>query len=270
MKLLHDVTIGSDPEVFIKHSITNKFIPAYLVIPDNSKNNPLEIKPGYSILHDNATLEGSLPPAKTKYEFLDNMKELINVMETYVNKKNDKLVLQYQDSAKFNLDMLNHDAAKIFGCEPYKNVYLGTEIKAEDMSSFEFRVSGCHIHIGYTSHYKQEVVNPIIVKAFDLFLTIPFKHHTSDEIRDKYYGGFGQYRDKKYGLECRSLGGFAFNPKYHSKIYDNLMKMIEFINSYDSMIDIIEDFKFVDEFNIKKYPNRIYKRLNINYSDLLI
>lgn len=267
MRLLKNITIGADPEVFIRHN-NGKIIPAFLFLPDNDKSNPKDVGNGYYILHDNVTLEGNIPPASTKEEFIKNLDTLIQIFRNELASKNSNLSLHYADSAELEEVYLAYPAAKIFGCSPFNNAYGNDSIVAPNLEDFKLRVSGFHNHIGYDSYYNKEKINPLIAKMYDIFVVVPSRMKSSDTFREKYYGALGSYRDKPYGLEVRSLGGFFFNPEYHEKIYDNIMMMVDYINHFNDINQLIQKTNLIDPYNIKKYLKRIYRDLDINL-DLL-
>ena len=70
-------TIGSDPEFCIVKGRTN--IPSFM-ITDGTKKNPEDFGGGYKILKDNLTVEGNIPPAFNKEEFIENMKTLKQII----------------------------------------------------------------------------------------------------------------------------------------------------------------------------------------------
>ena len=234
MKKITNVLVGSDPEFFIKKD--GDFFPSFNVI-QGTKSDPTDIGSGYQILKDNVLLEGNIPPASTKKEFIHNMKYLKSYFINMLSENDMSLVCA--DSGVFQSKFLRHPDATEFGCSPYMNCWDMNEHRADDMSDMNHRVAGFHIHIGYDTYLDKTFLNQIIAKAFDYFLVYPSRLKHNDEIRSVYYGGYGNYRDKEYGLECRSLGGKFTEDKYLGKVYDNVMKMIKFINSTDGIEKII-------------------------------
>lgn len=269
MKIVENITIGADPEVFIQHKVNGKIIPAYKLLPEYNKENPRDMGNGYAILHDNIMLEGNIPPASSKEEFITNMNGLVTIFNDFIKSRSTNLQLKFADSVETDSETLNHSIAKIFGCSPYLNAYKDiSEIKADDMSELNARVAGDHHHIGYDSMYKKETVNKIIAKLFDVFVVLPARTLYNDPIRAKYYGAYGNYRNKPYGLEVRSLGGYFFDPKFYGIIYDNMQMMFEYMNSFNDIVQLISKTNIIDPYNIERYSDRIYKELKFNQKSL--
>jgi hypothetical protein len=246
----------------------DKFFPSFNVI-EGDKQNPTDIGGGYQILKDNVLLEGNIPPAKSKEEFIHNMKYIKNYFSEVLKNSDIKgLSLECADSGEFDAKYLRHWEANLFGCSPYNNCWDGEEHIADDMSHMNFRVAGGHIHIGFDKvdgSISNEKLNLLIAKAFDYFIVYPARCNYNDPIRSKYYGSYGNYRDKPYGLECRSLGGYFLKDEYLGWIYDNIMKMIDFINSEDGKS--IEKLIAIEN-NPLNFNEENYKILNVDLDDL--
>lgn len=271
MKIIDNITVGADPEVLIQHEKTGEYIPAFLITPGD-KYNPVDMGGGYQILADNVTLEGNIPPSSSKEGYIMNMTKLIDIFSTTIKANNKDLKIVFADSATFADDKLEFEEAKIFGCMPFKIAYHAGEHVAPDLSTQNKRAVGGHIHCGYNSVFDKEALNPLLAIAFDLFLTIPSRITNFDEFRNKYYGNLGAYRDKDYGVEFRSLGGYTVNPKYYDRIYDNLMKMVIFVNSFPDIVEFRKEMLNLNSNLLEK--NRDYykdtcKKFGINYSQLI-
>ncbi len=86
--MIRFLKIGSDPEFFIRDSETKEYLPSFY-FTEGTKTNPLELGNDYKILKDNLVIEGNIPPAGTKEEWINNMlflknkiKEAISVIST--------------------------------------------------------------------------------------------------------------------------------------------------------------------------------------------
>jgi hypothetical protein len=261
MSNIKNVLVGSDPEFFIKRG--EEFFPSFNII-DGTKDEPTDIGGGYQILKDNVLLEGNIPPAKSREEFIHNLK----FIKDYYSKllQPHGLQLSCNDSGSFAPRYLRHWEANLFGCSPFMNCWDGEEHVADDMSEMVFRVAGFHIHIGYDMDkcpINRGELNLLIAKAFDYFVVNPARAEYNDEIRAKYYGSHGNFRNKPYGLECRSLGGYFLQDKYLGWVYDNVIKLINYINEKDSLnrLNAIAMNKF--NFDMENYD-----KLGVNFEDL--
>ena len=222
-----EITMGSDPEIFVKRGgvPTSAFR-----LTSGTKDKPEDVGDGYFLSLDNIMLEGNIPPASSKDEFVANMDKLVAIMDARA--KRARMELFPEDVAYPDERSLRRPDALIFGCSSYMDAWADGEQEAEDMGEQPFRVAGCHIHIGYKN--PSVIMNKAIAKAFDIFATAPaHKIHVAKERMD-YYGGFGNYRCKAdmYGLECRALGGFMFQHDYFAWMYDATVKAVAFAHKH--------------------------------------
>jgi hypothetical protein len=142
---------------------------------------------------------------------------------------------------------------------------------AENMSRFNRRVAGFHIHIGYTlltPDITKLVMNRYIAKAFDFFVVYPSRQHHNDPFREKYYGGYGNYRDTAYGNECRALGGFFTDDKYLSWAYQQAIKSVVYCSDKDNLLKL--DQVGVLDTNDRLLASKYYAMLGIELADQLI
>ena len=265
---INNITIGSDPEFFIVTNNEEAFPSINLF--SGTKDEPEDKGNGFAILKDNVLVEGNIPPAKTKEEYVRYMLTLQDMINEVLAIGGMKL--HAADSMKYKPRFLDHPEANVFGCSSYKNAWEWGSFSAENMSHLPIRVAGKHIHIGYqllTDKISKKMMNRYIAKAFDYFLTWPSRQHHNDDFRARYYGMYGVYRDcPSYGCECRTLGGHFTAPEHLEWVYENTIKAVEFcaIESNLELLDqvaapITEDF----EFTVKNY-----ELLGIDYKELLI
>jgi len=141
MKIIENVTFGADPEAFVVNSINNTLIPAYMFL-SGTKNEPESVGDGYYILYDNALIEGNVPAATNTKELCSNLNTLVTKFRTKVKSYNSNFDIIFNDSGKYNEDLLDHPDAKLFGCDPYMSAYASEPIKAASMEHMPFRVAG--------------------------------------------------------------------------------------------------------------------------------
>lgn len=226
--MFKNITIGSDPEFFI---FNNDVPESSIGLINGTKEDPEEVAPGYGILKDNVLIEGNIPPARTKEEFISNMRQLKEFMNEIIS----PYEIVCADSAKFTPQQLDNYEARRFGCMPYFNAWtLGINSPA-NLVELDWRTSGCHIHCGYTYEGEEPIDSDwlavLITRAFDYFVVYPSRIIYDDPIRSKYYGDYGNFRIKEYGVECRSLGGYFAKDEYLGWIYDQTIKAIMFCDS---------------------------------------
>ena len=224
MKILN-VSVGADPELFLKDS-TGKFISSIGLI-GGSKEAPKPISDyGHAIQEDNVAVEFNIPPCQTAFGFVDNIKYVLNHLESLPL----NLELAVVPSVVFDADQLDNEAAQTFGCDPDYNAYTGDENpRPEAGEGGRLRTAGGHIHVGYSDSDEHSARE--LVKAMDLFLAIPSMFMDSDTRRRTMYGNAGAFRKKSYGVEYRTLSNFWIaNERLMTWAFENTMKAIEFVN----------------------------------------
>ena len=117
-----------------------------------------------------------------------------------------------------------------------------------------------HIHVGYDDH--NVVTNNYIIKALDLFLSVPLVIMEPDNRRKEMYGNAGAYRQQPWGVEYRTTSNYIFSsPELMKWAFEQVEKAIEFVNN-DSL-----------RFTLDSYSDSIYGAINkkdIKTSEALI
>ena len=154
--------------------------------------------------------------------------------------------------------------AQEFGCEPDFNVWTRSINNRPSATDSTLRSAGFHIHIGYKN--KSEEIDEYLVKALDLFLSVPATIVEPDNQRKQLYGKAGAFRFKDYGVEYRSLSNYFINSDSLMKwVFDNTQTAIDFLNQRG--IDEIEIMgKEIQEAvnnNNKVLANQIIRQFNI-------
>lgn len=261
MKIIEKDLIGSDPEFFIQDNDGNMV--SSIGIIEGTKSAPKIFDDGYAILKDNVLIEGNIPPAKTKEEFIENMRFLKSLMMASLGPLGYSL--KAEDIGRFTEQQLNDPEARVFGCSSYYDAWNKKTMRAPEITE-NFRVAGFHIHISYNvlsddDKYNRAVLNEAIARAFDYFVTMP-----SDEIRltrerRDNYGAYGSFRDTPYGLECRSLGGYFTDDKFLGWVYDQTIKAIDFVANPENFEKLIA---------LKTPSKENYKFLNIDLQEQIL
>ena len=232
-------TIGSDPEFFITKN--GQALPSCLFLDDDKIINHSN---GYKIFKDNLLIEGNIPYAYSTKTFLDNMHYLKGLMEKLVKPK--QAYITSEDAMVFAPRFLAIPDAQNFGCSGYFDAWEGmkdnlsiTKLHPTPRLETPLRTAGFHIHlgIGYLGEYQDVAsnktynlskdlkntptekvlkfhINRIIARVFDLLVTNPSRQVYVNKERALGYGKLGSFRMTKYGLECRSLGGYFTRKEY--------------------------------------------------------
>jgi len=248
-------TIGTDPEFFLKRH--GKFISAIPFIGNEevgTKYNPLPLTTikGGSLQRDNVALEFASPPAKTKEEFVENIRACLREINAYIPKDT---TLEAVPSARFTASELKHPEAKQFGCDPDFDAWRVQQNERPECDDPRFRSCGGHIHVGGLD----DEGNPIkdmefllkfegkinLVKAMDIMVGIPatiLDNSKEAVARRKLYGKAGCHRITEYGVEYRTLSNFWLKtPELVMLIYSLTGDAIKLVKSglLDDLINTI-------------------------------
>lgn len=224
---LNNVTIGSDPEMFVFNTKTNNFVSAVGLVP-GTKENPFILKnnrqfrqDGFALQTDNVLVEFNVPPVdlNNKPQFLTNIVKMQYYIKQYLKKHNSDLDIRCQASAIMPQSELQTPQSQMFGCDPDYNAYTMKENSAPNAENPQLRSAGFHIHVGY-SHPTLET-NLKIIKYLDAYVGLPSVLFDQDINRRKLYGKAGSFRLQQYGVEWRTLSSFFLQSKETlSCIYD--------------------------------------------------
>tara|TARA_R110000772_G_scaffold62241_7_gene140036 strand:- start:3960 stop:4760 length:801 start_codon:yes stop_codon:yes gene_type:complete len=246
MEKLKNVTIGSDPEIFLEDNKGN--VASVIGLIGGTKKKPINIGNGCFLQEDNILAEGNIPPCKTKQEFLDSLNYLKDYIELVVSPLN--LNLRFSSSERVDETILMEDGANVFGCASSFNFIT------EDISSLsempenylDMRSSGFHIHYGWDNPtYDQRMA---VVLLHEIFVSLPRIVEDNDHHdRRAFYGKFGDSRLKEYGVEARSLGGyFMKDDDSINRVWDDVQKVIEFYNNNEIDLNLLRsEMQFLNE-----------------------
>lgn len=230
---INNLTVGSDPEFFLKDK-NNKIISAIGMI-GGSKDHPLPISnEGHGLQEDNILVEATIPPCKNEKELIDNINFVKNyITEVICNPRG--LELSIQASAYVDKDQLEHPKALEFGCDPDFNAWTN-DVNPRPNSNTNLRSAGAHVHFGYDN--ANEIISLELIKTMDLFLGVPSILLDTDTERRKLYGKAGAFRFKSYGVEYRTLSNF-WTKDENSMIwlYNQIQNGVSFLNNGNFLSD---------------------------------
>lgn len=252
MSKLRKITLGSDPEVFIESLATGEIISAIGMIP-GTKHEPHPItENGHFIQTDNIAFEFNIPPCENEDDFVKNITYVKDYLEVIASTNGAKL--SDKASGEIAPIFLMDPQAQEFGCEPDFNVYTQS-INEKPNTNTNLRCVGGHVHIGYPKANQDDTEN--IVKAFDIFVTLPALLIDQDDRRRELYGKAGAFRFKEpWGLECRALSNFWI----HS---EDLMRWV-----YRQTIKAVNYALDDDQDNLFSYSEQVVEAINTNNKDL--
>lgn len=260
---LYNVMLGSDPELFIVNTKTNKVVSSIGIIPGekgNAYRSP-DMPEGYGLQIDNILAEFNIPPTRVKEEFLASMNYMKTYIRDYVKKINPDLDIMCVSSAFVDPDQLNSKEAKEFGCSPDYNAYTQDVNPKPKGESTNLRSVGVHLHVSYDNPNIETSIE--LIKYLDMYLGIPSVALDPDNERRKLYGKAGCFRLCKYGLEYRSLGGYMISSdKMINFMWDGVMRAISAYNYNLPRIpdDVLQD---VINTNDREKAKELIKKYNL-------
>jgi hypothetical protein len=234
---IENITVGTDPELFLRSKDTKSYVPSFFVIKGD-KNNPTPISEhGHNIQCDNVMVEYGVPPSRTAEEYVKNNEFVLQYLKDKVCSQNNlELVIEPYVNFDEN-DLISDDATK-FGCDPDFNVWLGGKPNTVGRPEKTGRCAGGHIHVGYDNH--NYVTSNYIIKALDLFISVPLVLMEPNNKRKEMYGKAGSFRPQPWGVEYRSPSNFIISsPELMEWAFNQVLKAIDFVNDDNtrSMLD---------------------------------
>jgi len=233
---MSDITIGCDPEVFLKKD--NTIISAIGLI-GGDKRNPKPVEEG-AVQEDNVLAEINIVPATDKGTFIYRINKVLTQLRELT-----QCDLEVKPSHHFTVDYLKSLGGKavVFGCDREFSAYTDQPIPKPNPYT-TLRTAGGHVHIG-----SEGLDCPQLVKTLDLYLGVPSVLKDPDKERRALYGQAGSYRPKPYGLEYRTLSNFWLSS-------EELMQWV-----FDTSLKAVQEYKGV------RLPDPDVIRECINNSD---
>lgn len=203
------ITIGCDPELFIRNKKTKQFISAHNLIP-GTKEKPYATPFG-AIQVDGVAAEFNITPANSAAVFSQNITQTIMELQKRIGPDNE---LVYEPIAKFNTEYFDKLPAHVkeLGCNPDFNAWTNQVNPAPEAKGdlYATRTASGHVHIGWTKD--QDPNDPshiedcnMVVRNLDYYLGLPSLMWDRDNRRRALYGMAGACRYKPYGVEYRTL-----------------------------------------------------------------
>lgn len=257
MKKIENITLGTDPEVFLVNK-EEKIISSIGIIK-GCKDEPSPIGNDCSIQTDNILTEYCIPPCTTPEEMYNSIQYCFSYTNKEVAERN--LKVKVLASATVDDDQLNNDQARMFGCSPDFNVWTQS-INQPPNNKTNLRSCGGHLHIGYSN--PDEVTSEEIIRALDLFLGVPSMQLDKDTERRKLYGKAGAFRFKDYGVEYRVLSNFWINNINNIEwVFEQVNRAVEFLNNGNSALADKDDIVRAINDNDKKAQEHLIQKYGL-------
>lgn len=215
------ITVGADPEFFIRDRRTGGVVPVCGLL-GGTKKSPKKLTgapEGFFVQEDNVMAEFNVPPAKGSEQFSLSITRGLRSLERLVRTRSEnKFEIDYASTRLFTLGQLDDPRAAVFGCSPENDAYnigrAAPRLEREQLETDggEYRCAGGHLHMGFastTGMHKPALPPPFVMAQFaDLFLALPFCGLDKQGKRRELYGRAGRYRETSYGIEYRTLSNF--------------------------------------------------------------
>lgn len=218
-----ELSIGADPEFFLFDRKDKRFVGAHGFIPGD-KDKPFPVNKG-AVQVDGMAVEFNIDPANTPEEFATNVESVLTCLRDMID---DRYAFAFRPWIKFDKKYFESDKVpekqKELGCNPDFNAWTSKQnVIPADIDTQ--RTASGHIHLGWGKG--MDVQDPYhvldcetMVRALDYtfrgqeaFWNKDVDYNQGDlsfgaalrNLRRKYYGNFGAYRPKPYGVEYRAL-----------------------------------------------------------------
>ena len=239
----NEITIGADPEVFILDE--NKNIASAIGVIGGTKLNPKPTDYGY-VQEDNVLAEFNVRPANNGTDFVQNNILAYRNLEDIVTEQGYMIaegISYYQYSEDEAKVYLNNDQAQTFGCDPDINAWTceyNENVSAQALAE-HIRVAGGHIHIGMPSQYQHPMFSVNLARLCDVFIGAPLYLFAPEEYkiqelkRRNFYGQFGSFREKPYGIEYRApSNSWLGSTNLMSFVFEASSRAAEIVGRYNA------------------------------------
>lgn len=252
------ITIGADPEIFVKKD--GQFRSAWGLIP-GTKESPHRVENG-AVQVDGCALEFNIDPVDNADDFVKNNLSVMAQMKDMVPDYEFAIV----PSCRFNGNHFRAlpDEAKELGCTPDYNAYTMKEnLKPDNKSTM--RTAAGHVHIGFIDN----VADPLsdehmtrcatLVKQLDCYLGLPSLIFDKDVSRRKMYGAAGAFRPKPYGVEYRVLSNaWLLSPERMRFVFNQTIKAINDLVEGERAVNRIGEHSLIGIINDSSYISASY------------
>lgn len=229
---LTNITIGSDPELFIINEKTGKVVSSIGLIP-GEKGDPWvgdDMPNGFGLETDNIVAEFNIPPASDGVSFINNIEYMKQYIDKFVKNINPDLGILCAASQMVDKSELQSPQAKLFGCDVDFNAYTQEPNPKPKGNRTNLRSCGFHIHIGYNDNNIDSSI--LLVKYLDAYLGLPSLLKDTDKKRRSLYGKAGCFRLTSYGIEYRVLSSAMMKDTETLQfVWDQLAKAITAYNN---------------------------------------
>lgn len=244
----NNVTIGSDPEIFVRDEKEN-LIPAFEFLPKR-KNAVLSLDSvqcyNNKVYWDGFQAEFDTWSGECLAWQVDSIRQGLKTVLDEARKHNPKAKLSTKVVEYLDFETLDNtsDEHAAFGCDPVLNVYGHKGVSGLSPKEIPYRSAGGHIHFGTSNENKDKVEKSI--KALDAILgvaCVSLFGDMDDPMRRQMYGLAGEYRLPKHGIEYRVLSNtWLCHPLITNIVFDLARKALKI-----GQMNLLKHWKFDEE-----------------------
>lgn len=239
------ITVGCDPEVFLRDPESGNIVPAIGLV-GGSKEDPRRVNCG-AFQEDNIMAEINTVPANSEDEWVHNVQTVLQQLRDHV------APLELVIEPWVMLDAVIK-GADMFGCSADYNVYDNCEnppVEAEQAGLM--RTASGNIHIGYDECNDRPDSRCNVVRALDVYLGVPSVMLEPDAKRRELYGKAGAYRPTPYGVEYRVPSNFWLkDEKYMRWVYRAVVRACHHWKSQIQIGDANYIRQIIDGHNVQE------------------
>jgi hypothetical protein len=239
------MTIGTDPEFFIKRKETGKYVNAETMFP-GTKDEPHMMNSGAGLQTDNVAVEFASPVASDGVDLVVKLRATFNELFGMIPAD---MILDTTPSAIFDDDQLQTDHAQLFGCSPSYDAWELKENDAPFADKTNMRSIGGHIHVGMvdgdgndfldTPYGKVDTVRTM--DAFHGIISVYLDNSKESVNRRTLYGSAGEHRPTSYGVEYRTLSAFWLKSPDLVMLIDSLTQDVLALVSSEKHTEVIDE-----------------------------
>lgn len=235
------VGVGADPEIFavdkdgIHRSLIGKL--------GGSKAVPLKTKHGW-VQEDNVAGEFNTPPAYSEDEFVMNITNVLGDISELLIPLD--LSIDISPIALFEETELQHELAKIAGCDPDFNGWDLIVNTPPNLSATRERSGAGHLHISWSKIEEDPFHCVNLSRVMDITAGAPSILMDDDTRRRELYGKASCHRpkfksngDAYNGIEYRTLSNFWLKSEKSIRWAYNTVRQA--ITRYEEFVDLIND-----------------------------
>jgi len=213
------------------------------IIP-GEKYDPYVIDGHRTISLDNVSAEVTINPVTDKQSFVEEINFMKHVISDLVEEKG--LFLDIYPARMFDAEQVNTPHAQLLGCSEDYNIRLFCVNPRPDVTNFNGRSSGGHIHTAWENFDIEDAKK--LIYQYDKNLALPMLFIEPETFRRRLYGKSSCVRLKEYGevsgIEYRTLSNwFTSSNELMEFVWEGIIKSINSVNNDEP----IEDWEVICE-----------------------